>query len=242
MEFFSRLGFRASFLVAVLLFFVTATAQEAVQQDSANVYKQDHVYKQNVTPLGLDCYYMAAYYYNNEVVYNLRGYPMCYTFGNVVSIKVNPSGTSYAVLSKKKSGKSRVRVYDLWEADYELHSFGKVEQPTAICYTTDAKNLVIANMNEIQFYDARTFKFVKKFPATFAATEMRVSPNIYFLAVAGENKVQVWTLETGKVRTELAMGAKVNALSPKSLDLDQLEESALRILNMGDKNARIIFK
>ena len=36
--------------------------------------------------------------------------------------------------------------------------------------------------------------------------------------------------------------AKVNALSPKSLDLDQLEESALRILNMGDKNARVIFK
>lgn len=36
--------------------------------------------------------------------------------------------------------------------------------------------------------------------------------------------------------------AKVNALSPKSLDLDQLEESALRILNMGDKNAKIIFK
>ncbi len=213
MEFFSRLGFRVSLLVAVLLYFVSATAQEAVQQDTANVYKQDHVYKQGVTPMGLDCYYMAAYYYNNEVVYNLRGYPMCYTFGNVVSIKVNPSGTSYAVLSKKKSGKSRVRVYDLWEADYELHSFGKVEQPTAICYTTDAKNLVIANMNEIQFYDARTFKFVKKFPATFAATEMRVSPNIYFLAVAGENKVQVWNLETGKVRTELAMGAKVNALS-----------------------------
>ena len=36
--------------------------------------------------------------------------------------------------------------------------------------------------------------------------------------------------------------SKVNALSPKSLDLDQLEESALRILNMGDKNAKVIFK
>ena len=36
--------------------------------------------------------------------------------------------------------------------------------------------------------------------------------------------------------------SKVNALSPRSLDLDQLEESALRILNMGDKNAKVIFK
>ncbi len=35
---------------------------------------------------------------------------------------------------------------------------------------------------------------------------------------------------------------KVNALSEKSLDLDQLEESALRILNMGDKKIKVIFE
>lgn len=35
---------------------------------------------------------------------------------------------------------------------------------------------------------------------------------------------------------------KVNALSEKSLDLDQLEESALRILNMGDKQVKVIFE
>lgn len=34
---------------------------------------------------------------------------------------------------------------------------------------------------------------------------------------------------------------KVNALSPKSLDMDQLEESALRILNMGNPDSKIIF-
>lgn len=36
--------------------------------------------------------------------------------------------------------------------------------------------------------------------------------------------------------------SKVNALSPKTLDMDQLEESALRILNMGDTNDRIILR
>lgn len=36
--------------------------------------------------------------------------------------------------------------------------------------------------------------------------------------------------------------AKVNALSPRSLDMDQLEESALRILNMGDEENKVIFK
>lgn len=36
--------------------------------------------------------------------------------------------------------------------------------------------------------------------------------------------------------------AKVNALSPRSLDIDQLEESALRILNMGSEENKVIFQ
>lgn len=37
------------------------------------------------------------------------------------------------------------------------------------------------------------------------------------------------------------MAAKVKSLSPASLDLDQLEESARRVLNMGNPNDRVIF-
>lgn len=43
-------------------------------------------------------------------------------------------------------------------------------------------------------------------------------------------------------REKELLQAKVNALSSKSLDLDQLEESALRILNMGDEKNKVIFK
>ncbi len=35
---------------------------------------------------------------------------------------------------------------------------------------------------------------------------------------------------------------KVKSLSPKSLDLDQLEESALRVLNMGSPEDQVIFE
>lgn len=45
--------------------------------------------------------------------------------------------------------------------------------------------------------------------------------------------------ESAQIKERLQ--AKVNALSPKSLDLDQLAESALRILNMGDSQIKIIF-
>ena len=37
------------------------------------------------------------------------------------------------------------------------------------------------------------------------------------------------------------MSAKVKSLSPSSLDLDQLEESARRVLNMGNPNDQVIF-
>lgn len=35
---------------------------------------------------------------------------------------------------------------------------------------------------------------------------------------------------------------KVRSLSPHSLDLDQLEESALRVLNMGKPDDKVILK
>lgn len=37
------------------------------------------------------------------------------------------------------------------------------------------------------------------------------------------------------------MRAKVKSLSPNSLDLDQLEESARRVLNMGNPDDQVIF-
>lgn len=48
-------------------------------------------------------------------------------------------------------------------------------------------------------------------------------------------------IKRAAVREKERLQTKVNALSEKSLDLDQLEESALRILNMGDKNIKVVF-
>ena len=49
-------------------------------------------------------------------------------------------------------------------------------------------------------------------------------------------------IETNLKKQKELLQSKVNALSSKSLDLDQLEESALRILNMGDKDFQVIFR
>ncbi len=49
--------------------------------------------------------------------------------------------------------------------------------------------------------------------------------------IAAETRAERVLLET-----------KVKSLSPDSLDLDQLEESALRVLNMGNPDDQIIFE
>lgn len=46
--------------------------------------------------------------------------------------------------------------------------------------------------------------------------------------------------EETRVKREL-LSSKVQALSPDSLDLDQLEESAMRVLNMGSEKDLILF-
>ena len=57
-------------------------------------------------------------------------------------------------------------------------------------------------------------------------------------------KKEIQTAETihkNLLKEKNLLQSKVNALSPKSLDMDQLEESAFRILNMGDESTLIIF-
>ncbi len=48
--------------------------------------------------------------------------------------------------------------------------------------------------------------------------------------IADETRAERHLLET-----------KVKSLSPESMDLDQLEESAMRVLNMGNPDAQVIF-
>jgi len=53
--------------------------------------------------------------------------------------------------------------------------------------------------------------------------------------------VQARVIAAQTVKERQLLQTKVDSLSPKSLDLDQLEESALRLLNMGDAADKVIF-
>lgn len=160
----------------------------------------------------MDNYLFSTYYYNGKKSYNLRNLPLSSASGTIVSMKINPSGTSFALLVQKGK-EAHVTVNDLWKSNRTLHEFKEVEHPTAICYTPDAKRLVVAASGELLFFDARRYELLDRMEIPFAATHLSISGNGYYLAAAAEGRLTVWNLETKSLRKEYELDTSVNDLA-----------------------------
>lgn len=171
-----------------------------------------YVYKQKVAPQGIDNYLFSTYYYNGKKTYNLRSFPLSSASAPILSLKINPSGTSFAVLVQKGKS-SQVAVYDLWKANTLLHEFKEVETPTAFCYTPDARHILISTPKELLIFNTRLYELQDKMEMPFAANQLRVSENGYYLAAAGENHLTVWNLEQKSIRKEFDLDTAVNDIA-----------------------------
>ena len=196
------------FLAAVVGVSMPANAQDAMQEE-VQAPKTVYTYKQKQAPVGFDNYQMATYYYNGKRTYNLRGYVASDTPGVVEQIKVNPAGTSFALLTMKNEV-TKVSVYDMWKAEYKLGELKKVTSATAIVYTPDARHLVVATPTEILVCDARTFEITDRVPTSIVAKQVAVSPNNYSLAATDGSHLVVWNMESKNVRKEINLGIKIN--------------------------------
>ena len=191
------------FLVITLL--VCGSVSSYAQESE----KRDYLYPQSQYPIGFDNYMMATYYFNGQKTYNLRGYQASYNPGTVRDIKVNPSGTSYVLLTRKNDG-TTVTIFDLWKADKAMGKVKKVNNATAIAYTDDARTLVVATPTEILVCDARTLEVKSSIANTITATNLIVSPNNYFIAATDGSRIIIWNMETQNVRKEMILDANVN--------------------------------
>lgn len=171
-----------------------------------------YVYKQKVAPQGIDNYLFSTYYYNGKKTYNLRSFPLSSASAPILSLKINPSGTSFAVLVQKGKS-SQVAVYDLWKANSLLHEFKEVETPTAFCYTPDARHILISTPKELLIFNTRLYELQDRMEMPFAANQLRVSENGYYLAAAGENHLTVWNLEQKSIRKEFELDTAVNDIA-----------------------------
>lgn len=171
-----------------------------------------YVYKQKVTPQGIDNYLFSTYYYNGKKTYNLRSFPLSSASAPILSLKINPSGASFAVLVQKGKS-SQVAVYDLWKANSLLHDFKEVETPTAFCYTPDARHILISTPKELLIFNTRLYELQDRIEMPFEANQLMVSENGYYLAAAGENHLTVWNLEQKSIRKEFELDTAVNDIA-----------------------------
>ena len=180
-------------LFTVLLFATVCVAFAQTEK------KSEYVFKQERSPLNFETYYMTSYYNNFKEVYNIKGYELNYSSDSIVSMKINPSGTSYAMITKRK-GKSYLNIYDLWQANTRIRRFKNILDASAICYTADARTLLLARKNVLKFYDSRVFYVSDSLSMNFTANEIEVSGNNYFVSATDGDSVCVWNLETKRTR------------------------------------------
>lgn len=179
---------------------------------TADQKQLNYVYSQKSVPMGIDNYLFSTYYYSGKKTFNLRGATMSST-KPVASLRINPSGSSFAVL-EENGGKGSVKILDLWKSDKVLYDLeDKDVAPSAICYSPDSRTFAIARTDKkVYLYDTRDYKALQKLDIQSAAKQMTISGNNYFLAVAEGESIEVWNLQNNSLRTSISASAAINDL------------------------------
>lgn len=196
----------------LILIMCCSVMMNGASQEAGSGEKKIYVYNQKNTPSGLENYLFSTYYFDAKKAFNLRNMLMCSAGGEILSMKINPSGTTFALIADK--GKKKVAaVYDLWKSDKKIHEFKDIDNPSAVCYTMDAKKIIIASGGNALFYDARTFEPTDTIKLSFNPVKMTVSNNGYFLAATDGVKSGVWNMEKKSLRKEFDNGAGINDIA-----------------------------
>lgn len=169
---------------------------------------KDRVINISYTPQLWDNVSFAVCYSNNDAVYNIGSFVVCQP-GKIYDMGVSPACNSFATLSLKGK-KKNVNLYSYIDGT-RIHNFKLDDEPTAICFSPNAKYLGIADKSRvINIYDLKTFTPIYTIPTAFAPSQISISGNSYFVAASDENRVYVWNMETGKERKGLEMDDFVN--------------------------------
>ncbi len=191
---------------------ITASADDAPTQQK-NTPRSEYKFPQVHTPKGLAKYSLAIYGFDNNSLFTCRkSNIITLSKKNIIDdIVINPAGINFMVLSKDNK-KPQAAIFDLTTVDNEIFKFKnkKIGNPTAVLYTPDARNMIIASETGIHIFEGKRFQEVGSIPAPFTVTGMLMSSNGYYLAVTDGSKVAVYNYEEKKLRKEWDFGVGVN--------------------------------
>ena len=197
-------------LYVVLVAALCCNQSMAQQEESSAKYIKS--YAQNDTIRDFDCYSFVGYWRNSNSVHNLRGYSILNYKEPILSMKIDPSGRTFAVLSAKK-GKTIVSLYDLWKSNRRLYSVKNNPDVSTLCFTANAKTLIIADNYGLRYCNANDISCYDSLRVEFKVKDIEVSKNGYFVAATNGNELGVWNFETKNKRITLAPDAMINAIA-----------------------------
>lgn len=160
------------------------------------------IYRLPATPEHIDNYLYSTYTTTGKSVYNLKGFEQVLAPNKIYDLKINPAGHSFAVIVKKGK-QAGVRVYTLNQKKQKNREIKLLENPTAIGYTADSRQLAVADGNKIYLYDSRTLNPMGSVNINLTPTFIEASPDgRYLIAGAGKN-ADIINMESGAVRKSI---------------------------------------
>lgn len=202
-------------LIAVLCISMQCAAQENNDKE--------RLIAQKVYPQGFDNISFMLLHFNSGNVYTIRGNSILET-SEISDIKLNPSLSSFACVSKKTKGKSDVAVYDLVRRGFSARPLlyrirVKDADVSAIAYSADAKRIAVASSDsKIMFYEPLKKVLLQTLASNIVPRRILFSGNNYFLAAADNSQIEIWNLERSTIRKSLQMRSTVNDIAFSSDD------------------------
>ncbi|MDE6638296.1 MAG: hypothetical protein K2K32_08705, partial [Muribaculaceae bacterium] len=131
---------------------------------------------------------------------------------SIKRMALNPTGINVALVKKNKKGIYYLETYSTDGEESKLMTFDAKHLgiPYAAAYTPDARQLVVATDNGTYLFETKKFRQIGEAQAFSNHPDMLVfSPNAYFLAAAGDKKVEVMNFEDKTMRRTLNPGENI---------------------------------
>jgi WD40 repeat protein len=139
------------------------------------------------------------------------------SLSNVKQMVLNPTGSSFAVIQKKK-----LKIYSFFEKSIKLFDIKYKSKdktlkraPLSLAYTANAEHFLVGfTTGEIIVYDTK--KYISQFVLrdnTSAVTAMTISPNDYFIAAITGKRIDIWNFERKAIRAMLQLDNEATGIA-----------------------------
>lgn len=196
------------FLTKILIpVFALASILTVEAQTTRVTTDKNLVYRQPKSPWAIDTYAYNSYWSNAKEAYNLKGLKMSSAPGEIISLKVNPAGYSFAVLAAKGNNRS-ISILDI---NRQGSCSGQLKDlpssVTAICYTPDSRQVAAANGGRLMFYSAADLAPEGSMAISPGAQALTMDEGDYYVAVAYPGRVEIYNRKDGSLRKTLPLAS-----------------------------------